>query len=172
MMDEAVHFMYKTVTHPTFWVTAVAWLSADLLKVILLKWKHGVLDWRRFFGTGGMPSSHSAFIAALTTCIGISEGFFSAVFGLAVGVTILTGVDAAGLRRSAGFQAEVLNQIVADIYKDRPVKPPRVKEHLGHTVAQVLAGIAVGVSMAFLLYPAKAPVSAPSPVPVSIPASK
>jgi acid phosphatase family membrane protein YuiD len=155
MFDNALQFLYKTVTHPTFWVTAVAWLTADLLKVILIKWEHGVLDWRRFFGTGGMPSSHSAFIAALTTCIGLSEGFFSAVFGLAVGLTILTGVDAAGLRRSAGLQAELLNQIVADIYKEKQVKPPKVKEHLGHTLAQVMAGLAVGIIMAFLLYPSK-----------------
>jgi acid phosphatase family membrane protein YuiD len=155
MLEELEQFLYKAVTHPTFWVTAVSWLTADLLKVVLLKWRHGVLDWRRFFGTGGMPSSHSAFIASLTTCIGLSEGFFSSVFGLAVGVTILTGVDAAGLRRSAGLQAELLNQIVAELYQGRQLKPPKVKETLGHTVAQVLAGIALGVGMAFLLYPAK-----------------
>ena len=155
MLDETIAFLIKTVTHPTFWVTAVAWLTADLLKVILILWRKGVLDWRRFFGTGGMPSSHTAFIAALTACIGLSEGFFSAVFGLAVGVTILTGVDAAGLRRSAGRQAELLNLIVADLYKDRHMKPPRVKEHLGHTLPEVLAGLAVGIGMAFLLYPAK-----------------
>jgi acid phosphatase family membrane protein YuiD len=155
MVDDAVQFLVKTVTHPTFWVTAVSWLTADLLKVVLIKWKHGVLDWRRFFGTGGMPSSHTAFIASLTTCIGLSEGFFSAVFGLAVGVTIITGVDAAGLRRSAGLQAELLNQIVAELYKERQVKPPKVKEHLGHTLPQVLAGLAVGITMAFLLYPVK-----------------
>ena len=148
-------FLYQSITHPTFWVTAVAWLTADLLKVLLIKWKHGILDWRRFFGTGGMPSSHSAFIAALTTCTGLSEGFFSPTFGLAVGVTIITGVDAAGLRRSAGMQAELLNQIVADLYKDKPVKPPRVKEHLGHTLPQVLAGMMVGIIVAFVLYPNK-----------------
>ncbi len=153
MGDQTFQFLYKTITHPTFWVTAVAWLTADLLKVILIKWEHGVLDWRRFFGTGGMPSSHTAFIAALTTCIGLSEGFFSSVFGLAVGLMILTSVDAAGLRRSAGLQAELLNQIVADIYKDKQVKPPKVKEHLGHTLKQVMAGITLGVIMAFLLYP-------------------
>jgi acid phosphatase family membrane protein YuiD len=112
-----------------------------------------VTDWRRFFGTGGMPSSHTAFITALTTCIGLSEGMQSPIFGLALGVTILTGVDAAGLRRSAGLQAEVLNQIVADLYKDRDVKPPKVKETLGHTLAEVLAGAAVGVAVPFLLFP-------------------
>jgi acid phosphatase family membrane protein YuiD len=141
------------LTHPVTWVTGVAWLTADLLKVIILQVRYGVTDWRRFFGTGGMPSSHTAFITALTTCIGLSEGLQSPIFGLALGVTILTGVDAAGLRRSAGLQAEVLNQIVADLYKDKDVKPPKVKETLGHTLTEVLAGAAVGVAIPFLIFP-------------------
>lgn len=149
MMDTVVAWF----VHPVTWVTAIAWLSADLLKVIILRLRHGVTDWRRFFGTGGMPSSHMAFITALTTCIGLSEGLKSPVFGLALGLCILTGVDAAGLRRSAGMQAEVLNQIVADLYKDKHRKPPKVKEHLGHTLTEVLAGAALGVAIPFLIFP-------------------
>jgi acid phosphatase family membrane protein YuiD len=145
--------LFGWLTHPVTWVTGAAWLSADLLKVIIMRVRYGVTDWRRFFGTGGMPSSHTAFITALTTCIGLSEGLRSPVFGLSLGVTILTSVDAAGLRRSAGLQAEVLNQIVADLYKDKHVKPPKVKETLGHTLTEVLAGAAVGVAIPFLLFP-------------------
>ena len=141
------------VTHPTTWVTACAWLSADLLKVLILRFRHGVTDWRRFFGTGGMPSSHTAFITGLTTCIALSEGMKSPLFGLALGLCILTAVDAAGLRRSAGLQAEVLNRIVEDLYKGRKIKPPRVKETLGHTLPEVLGGVVVGVGVALLLYP-------------------
>ncbi len=141
------------VVHPVTWVTAAAWLSADLLKVLILKFRHGVTDWRRFFGTGGMPSSHTAFIVGLTTCIARSEGLRSPVFGLALGLTILTCVDAAGLRRAAGLQAEVLNRIVEDLYQDRPSKPLRVRETLGHSVPEVLAGAAVGFAVAMLLYP-------------------
>jgi acid phosphatase family membrane protein YuiD len=141
------------ITHPVTWVTAAAWLSADLLKVIILKFRYGVTDWRRFFGTGGMPSSHTAFITGLATCIARSEGMQSPIFGLALGLVILTCVDAAGLRRSAGLQAEVLNQIVKDLYKGRDVKPPHVKETLGHTLPEVLAGAVVGFGVASLLYP-------------------
>lgn len=141
------------VVHPVTWVTATAWLSADLLKVVLLKFRHGVTDWRSFFGTGGMPSSHTAFITALTTCIGLTEGVRSPLLGLALGVCILTSVDAAGLRRSAGLQAEVLNQIVADLYQGKKVKPPRVKETLGHTLTEVLAGALLGVLIPLLIFP-------------------
>jgi acid phosphatase family membrane protein YuiD len=147
--------LFGWITHPTTWVTGCAWLSADLLKVLLLRYRHGVTDWRRFFGTGGMPSSHTAFITGLATCIALSEGLQSPLFGLALGLVILTAVDAAGLRRSAGLQAEVLNQIVEDLYKGRDVKPPRVKEALGHTLPEVLGGVAVGVGVALLLYPAQ-----------------
>ena len=143
------------LTHPTTWVTACAWLSADLLKVLILRYRDGVTDWRRFFGTGGMPSSHTAFITGLATCIALSEGMQSPIFGLALGLVILTAVDAAGLRRSAGLQAEVLNQIVEDLYKGRDVKPPRVKETLGHSLSEVMGGVVVGVGVALLLYPTK-----------------
>jgi acid phosphatase family membrane protein YuiD len=152
-LESLVQVLWNWVTHPVTWITATAWLTADLLKVVILKYRHGIMDWRRFFGTGGMPSSHTAFITALATCIARTEGIQSPLFGLALGVVILTSVDAAGLRRSAGLQAEVLNRIVEDLYKGKHVKPPRVKEALGHTLAEVLAGAAVGFIMVNLLYP-------------------
>ena len=139
--------------HPTFWVTATAWLSACFLKVAILKFRSGQFHWERFFGTGGMPSSHMAFAAALTVGIGVSVGFNSAVFGLALGMSILTGVDATGLRRSAGFQAERINQMVAELYKGKKTRPPRLKEHLGHTLAEVIGGALLGALIAFFLYP-------------------
>jgi hypothetical protein len=148
------HVLWGWVTHPVTWVTAAAWLAADLLKVLLLKFRFGVTDWRRFFGTGGMPSSHTAFITALATCIARTEGLQSPIFGLALGLVILTAVDAAGLRRSAGLQAELLNQIVEDLYKGRDVKPPRVKETLGHTWAEVAGGAMVGFLVVMAIYPA------------------
>lgn len=139
--------------HPTFWVTGISWLSACLLKVAILKIRSGEFHWERFFGTGGMPSSHMAFAAALTAGIGISVGFNSAVFGLALGMSILTGVDATGLRRSAGFQAERINHIVAELYKGKKTLPPRLKEALGHTLPEVIAGALVGALITFFLYP-------------------
>lgn len=145
--------LFDWFKHPVTWVTAAAWLFADLLKVLILYSFHGITDWRRFFGTGGMPSSHTAFITALTACIAQSEGLRSPIFGLALGLSILTCVDAAGLRRSAGLQAELLNQVVRDLYKGKRVKPPLVKETLGHTLPEVLVGALVGVGVAFLLYP-------------------
>ena len=151
-MDLAAKFA-ALFTHPTFWATALAWLTADLFKVVLLFLNDGVVNWRRFFGTGGMPSSHTAFISGFTACVGLSEGFTSAIFGMALGVAILTSVDACGLRRSAGMQAEVLNKIVAELYRGKKSKPPRLRETLGHTVAEVVVGAVLGVAVVLLVYP-------------------
>jgi len=125
--------------------------AACSLKVIILKIKTGVLYPGKFFATGGMPSSHAAFASGLTVGIGLTEGFSSAVFGLSMGLTILTAVDAIGLRKEAGFQAERINQILTEIYQDRHLKPAMVKENLGHTLPEVLAGLVVGAGVAFLI---------------------
>ena len=135
----------------TFWVTGLGWITACSLKVVILKFKTGKFHIERFFATGGMPSSHSAFASCLTVGIGFSEGFTSAVFGLAMGLTILTAVDAVGLRQEAGLQAEYINKMLSDIYKDEHVIPDRLKETLGHSFHEVLAGIFVGSSVAFLI---------------------
>ncbi len=100
-----------------------------------------------------MPSSHTAFATALTVCIGLSEGFTSAVFGLALGLNILTAVDATGLRRSAGLQAELLNKMALKLYKNGKGSPPKVREQLGHTLPEVLAGALLGAAMAFFAFP-------------------
>jgi acid phosphatase family membrane protein YuiD len=70
-------------------------------------------------------------------------------------MSILTGVDATGLRRSAGFQAERINQIVAELYKARKTRPPRLRETLGHTLPEVIAGAVIGAVITFFLYPVK-----------------
>jgi uncharacterized protein len=135
----------------TFWGTALGWLTACVLKVIIFKIRTGTFHFEQFFSTGGMPSSHSAFASCLTVGIGLSEGFSSAVFGLSMGLTILTAVDAVGLRKEAGLQAECINQMLAEIYKDRNVAPVKLRETLGHSLPEVLAGIFVGSTVAFLI---------------------
>lgn len=153
MHENLFQIFFGLLVHPTFWVTAIAWLSACLIKVLLLRVQTGMFYWDRFFGSGGMPSSHTAFAAGLTVAVGISVGFNSAVCGLALGWTILTAVDATGLRRSAGRQAELLNKMAADFYRSKKSKPLKVKESLGHSLPEVLAGAVIGAVIVYLLYP-------------------
>ncbi len=151
MQDYVWHYFKRLVADRTFWVTGCGWLTACSLKVLILKIKTGHFYPGKFFATGGMPSSHSAFASGLTVGIGLSEGFTSSVFGLSMGLTILTAVDAIGLRKEAGFQAERINQILAEIYKERQIKPAMLKENLGHTLPEVIAGLFVGGGVAFLV---------------------
>ena len=54
---------------------------------------------RRFVETGGMPSSHAASVSALSTMVGLQEGFRSNLFGVTLFFSLIVMYDAAGLRR-------------------------------------------------------------------------
>ncbi len=133
----------------------VSWLVACCIsqgiKIML-----GVLRLRRFdfrwlFGTGGMPSTHAAGVTALSTAIGLEQGFSSPLFAIAIAFTIITVFDAQGVRRWSGRQAQVLNKMMEDMYFKRRIQEQRLKELLGHTPLEVLAGMVVGLATALAL---------------------
>lgn len=116
------------------------------------------------FGTGSMPSSHSAAVCALTTAIGITEGVSSVAFALAFVFSIITMFDASGVRREAGEHAIILNQLVKDFQKffdeaahwqdkEEYEKIAELKTLLGHKPIEVFVGALTGVGIAFLIYP-------------------
>lgn len=104
--------------------------------------------------TGGMPSSHSAFAMALTTGTGIIRGFDSVEFAMALIFSLVIMYDAAGLRRSAGKMAIVLNRLVKDIYSEKHPKFPHEKiiVLLGHTPLEVLMGGLLGIVLALAVH--------------------
>lgn len=107
------------------------------------------INFKRLFQTGGMPSSHSAFMMAMATSTGIIAGFNSVSFAIALTVALVVMYDAAGLRRAVGRQASVLNQIVAEIFSEHPhLSSHRFKELLGHTPVEVFIGALLGVAVA------------------------
>jgi len=132
--------------------TTLAWFVAQGFKVLLYWYRHHKINFRLFVGTGGMPSSHSAFVSSLSTSIGLETGWTSPVFLLSLGMALVIMSDAAGVRRAAGQQAEILNEIMDDLYKSKPVPRQRLKELLGHTPVQVFVGAFVGVATALLFY--------------------
>jgi uncharacterized protein len=134
------------------YVTTLAWAVAQVWKVALYYVRHRKINFRLFVGTGGMPSSHSAFVCSLATAIGIETGWNSPVFLLSVGMALVIMTDAAGVRRAAGQQAKILNEIVDDMYSSRPVPPEKLRELLGHTPTQVFVGALLGIGLAFLMY--------------------
>jgi uncharacterized protein len=135
-----------------FYATTVAWFVAQGLKVLLYWLKHHKINFRLFVGTGGMPSSHSSFVSCLATTIGLEAGWNSPVFLLALGMALIIMSDAAGVRRAAGQQATILNEIMDDLYSSRPVPQKRLKELLGHTPVQVFVGAFLGIGVGLLFY--------------------
>jgi acid phosphatase family membrane protein YuiD len=99
-----------------------------------------------------MPSSHSAFVCCLATAIGLETGWGSPVFLLSVGIALVIMTDAAGVRRAAGQQAKILNEIMDDLNRNKPVPQRRLKELLGHTPVQVFVGAFLGIGIALLMY--------------------
>lgn len=104
--------------------------------------------------TGGMPSSHSSFSVAMTTSTGLIKGFDSVEFAIALGFALIVMYDAAGLRRSAGKMAALLNKIVDDYYSERDPRTNREKlmEVLGHTPLEVLMGALLGIALACFVH--------------------
>ena len=128
------------------------WVVAQALKVILTFLTYKRWDFSRMFGSGGMPSSHSAFICALATSIGISRGFQSAEFAIAVALALIVMYDAAGVRRSAGKQAAAINRIIQDMMKrGSGLTQVNLKELIGHTPFEVLVGALLGIFLGILI---------------------
>lgn len=125
----------------------LAWALAQLLKIVSWAVTRGKLNFRRLVEPGGMPSSHSAFVTSLATGIGLTEGFESTIFALAAVFALIVMYDAAGVRRAAGKQARVLNAIIEDLNR-RELHPERLRELLGHTPVEVVAGALLGVLIA------------------------
>lgn len=123
----------------------MAWLIAQVIKVILVLIQDRKWDMSRMFGSGGMPSSHSALVVAMATAVGRIEGLGSTAFAIAVGLAVIVMYDAANVRRAAGQQAELLNRIVEDFYRDKHVDGEKLKELLGHTPVEVAAGAILGI---------------------------
>jgi uncharacterized protein len=129
----------------------VAWVIAQAAKLALTSFREKRLNLRVLAETGGMPSSHSAIVMGLTTGIGKHAGLSSAAFAIALIFTFVVMYDAAGLRRAAGRQAEVLNRLVDDLVHMRGVQEQRLRELLGHTPFEVFVGAAIGLVVGLAL---------------------
>ena len=129
----------------------VAWTIAQAAKLLLTSFRERRLNLRVLAETGGMPSSHSAIVMALTTAVGKYSGLGSAPFEIALIFTFVVMYDAAGLRRAAGRQAEVLNRLVEDLVHMRGVQEAHLRELLGHTPFEVLVGAVIGLVVGLIL---------------------
>lgn len=130
----------------------VAWLSAQVIKTILVFITTKKLDLQRMFGAGGMPSAHSAMVTALTITVGEISGVSSVEFAISVVFTLVVIYDAMGVRRQAGEHAKMLNRVAYTLEQENQnnespilMKFDELKELLGHTPLEVLGGIVLGI---------------------------
>lgn len=143
--------------HPSLWAAIFGWLVAQTIKMFICLVRTGRLDFRYLVSTGGMPSAHSAMVSALATALGITLGFDSAIFGLGVSFALIVMFDAQSVRKAAGEQAQLLNQIVDELLHEHHLSETKLKELLGHTQLEVFMGALTGITTAivalrFMLY--------------------
>ena len=125
---------------------ALSWAAAQMLKVLITLWLDKKLDWRRCFGMGGMPSSHTAFVFSLMMSVAFKDGVGSVTFALAFALAAVVIYDAMGVRRETGRQGAVLNQILTEmLVEGKPITEKQLKELVGHSPLEVLGGLLVGL---------------------------
>ncbi len=139
--------------NPCLMPALVGWASAQIIKVLLNLILLRKLDVTRFVGAGGMPSAHSAFVTALAASMGLNYGFDSAYFALSAAMATVVMYDAAGVRRAAGRQAAKINKIIKHLMEksaDYQDTEKQLRELLGHTPLEVVAGALLGMIISLL----------------------
>ena len=149
-----MHNLLDIFANRVLWCAVTAWFVAQAMKIPTYWLVEKKLDLMRFFGSGGMPSSHTAFVVSLAIMIGAVEGFDTSMFALSVVLAAIVMYDATGVRKETGNQAEVINEILRKVFVDgEPIADDDLKELVGHTKVEVLGGAIVGVlcAVAFIL---------------------
>ncbi|MDA0577920.1 MAG: divergent PAP2 family protein [Verrucomicrobia bacterium] len=134
-----------------FWSGVSSWIIAQCAKMVNGFFRTRRLDFRYFVSTGGMPSAHSSTVTGLATAVGLAEGFGSPLFAVALALAFIVMFDASTVRRAAGLQASLLNEIIAELFKEHRLSERKLKELLGHTRLEVFMGATIGVLTALLV---------------------
>jgi uncharacterized protein len=152
MMYKEILALKQMVVNPVLFISLFAWGLAQFIKVPLEYARYRRLNWALWFSSGGMPSSHSALVTSAMLSVGLFYGFDTPLFALAFAMAMVVIYDAAGVRREAGRHAEKINIVISEFFSGHPISEKQLKEVIGHTPAQVLAGVALGLVIATLFY--------------------
>lgn len=145
------------------WSALIAIVFAQIIKVPIRAIADKRIQADLAFSTGGMPSSHSAAVAALTTSIGFESGLESPIFAASFVFSIIIMFDASGVRRQAGEQAILLNLLLKDFQrfvdeakvwgsKQEFEKNREIREMLGHQPIEVFFGALTGIGISLVIY--------------------
>ena len=149
-----MQWLRELFTNPFLIAGTSGWLIAQVVKTVIHAMIHKKIVWERLVGDGGMPSGHSATVTAMCAMSMLIYGPGSHEFAFSAILAIIVCHDAMGVRRQAGKHAEVLNEIVEafNALAEEKLPETKLKEFVGHTPIQVLAGVLVGVADAVVLY--------------------
>lgn len=148
-----MNFFRGICANEIFIAAALGWFLAQILKTIIHTALTRSFVAERMVGSGGMPSSHSSTVCALATSTCLQYGSDSFEFAIASFFAIVVMYDAIGVRRETGIQARVLNEMMelfSHMGKDVSMED-KLKEFVGHTPLQVLAGAILGILIAFVI---------------------
>ena len=129
------------------YIPFLTWFGIQLFKLIYDAITTKKFNFKRILGAGGMPSSHTAIVMAISTMVGKNYGYDSAIFAICLIFACVVMYDAAGVRRAAGKQAELLNRIVDTPGLSGLEVQERLVEVLGHTPFQVWVGAIIGIAV-------------------------
>lgn len=145
-------FFAELFSNKIFWSAVIGWLAAQIIKTLLHMILTRSFQAERLVGSGGMPSSHSATVCALSASSGLLYGFGSFEFAVTAILAIIVMYDAIGVRRETGRQSKVLNEMI-DLFShmgEDVSAQEKLKEFIGHTPLQVLAGAILGILLAWI----------------------
>ncbi len=145
--------MAELLANKPLWIALAATLAAQIVKILIVAATERRFAPERLLETGGMPSSHSAAVTALAISIGVEYGWSSPLFAIAAVTGGIVMYDATGIRRAAGMQAQLINDLVDELAHlfDEGFQPQALKTLLGHTYPQVLIGGLLGALTAVVL---------------------
>ncbi len=149
-----MNLLYDLITNEILVTAVCSWGVAQIAKVIIHALIYKKLDLSRLFGDGGMPSGHSATVVSMATLSAYLYGLGSFEFAVSMMLAIIVCHDAMGVRLETGKQAVILKEIIhsMDIMFTDEVAEIKLKEFVGHTIYQVLAGAAIGIGCASIVY--------------------
>lgn len=146
-----MQILNEIVHNKCIYIPFLLWFFIQIFKFITDLVVNRKVNIKRLLGAGGMPSSHSAVVCSLATCIGKEYGFNSGTFAIAMIMAFVVMYDAAGVRRAAGKQASILNKILETPGMTTVQVQEKLVEVLGHTPIQVFVGAILGIVIGAIL---------------------
>jgi uncharacterized protein len=133
-------------------IAFITWAIAQTSKPFIGYLITRSFDWKMFFSTGGMPSSHTTLVTSVAIGVGLMVGWSTPIFAVAATLAVVVIYDAAGVRRQAGIHAQTINVLVQEVLQGHPISDTQLREVLGHTPIEVFGGVVWGTLATYTLW--------------------